>query len=151
MNSSQLDQHFPWWTLERWESREEGQMGQLLHFRWGDRWNKEVEGSSCCSATGSAASFQHQDTGLSPAPALWVKDSALPQQLRLGSNPWVGNSICWNADRKGKREKKKSVEEIFLLIFKHCFLKSNLSSMGGEIFVNFSFKSIYLKIRMNSL
>ena len=48
---------------------------------------------------GSAASWEHWVAGFITSLARCVKDLALPQlwlrsQLRLGSDPWPGNSIC---------------------------------------------------------
>ena len=48
------------------------------------------------------------DAGSIPSPAQWGKDPVLLQlqlrsQLRLGSDPWPGNSIC---HRVAKKEKK---------------------------------------------
>ena len=45
-----------------------------------------------------------------PAPTQWLKDLVLPKlwtrsQLRLGSDPWPGNSICHRVAKKGKGKK----------------------------------------------
>ena len=65
--------------------------------------------SSCCGATGSAASWEHWDAGSIPSLAQWVRDLALLQfwlsfQLCLGSDPWTRNSICC---REGGQKRKK--------------------------------------------
>ena len=59
-------------------------------------------------ATGSVASWERWDTGLTPGPAQWVKNPALPQlqvrsRLQLRSDPY---RVAKNG-RKKKKEKKK--------------------------------------------
>ena len=61
---------------------------------------------------GSAASWEHLDTGLIPGLAQWVEDSVFLQlwlrlRLRLRSNLWSGNSICPRGSQKEKERKKK--------------------------------------------
>ena len=59
--------------------------------------------NSHCSTMGSMVSWECWNAGLTSSLAQWVGDLAL--QLRLGSDPCLGNSICcWVA----KKEKKKS-------------------------------------------
>ena len=41
--------------------------------------------------------------------AQWIKDLALPQ-LRLGSDPWPGNSICYRVAKKTQKNKRKKKE-----------------------------------------
>ena len=50
--------------------------------------------------------------GLVPGLAEWVKDPALPKhqlklQLRLGFDPWSGNSICSGAAKAKQNPKKQ--------------------------------------------
>ena len=73
-----------------------------------------------CGATGSVTSCKCCNTGSIPSPAQWVKDPALPQlqqrsKLRIGSDPWPGNSISRGAAKK----EKKMVDGILILIFAH--------------------------------
>ena len=67
-------------------------------------------------------SLEHQDTGLIPGPAQWVKDLAFLQlwhrsQLWLGSDPWARNSICHMAAKKEKKKKKKASTVTILFTF----------------------------------
>ena len=81
-----------------------------------DKKKKRKKGklrSSHCSAIGSAASWDHRNTGSTLGPAQWVKDPMLLQlqlrsQLWFRSDPWPGSSICrgWP---KMKRTKKLGV------------------------------------------
>ena len=52
-----------------------------------------------------------QGCGFDPSPAQWVKDPVLPQlwcrfQLRLGSDPWPGKSICRKAAKRENKTKQ---------------------------------------------
>lgn len=52
----------------------------------------------------AAVAHLSRDAGLNLGPAPWVKDLALPQQLRLGFNPWPeGTSICLERGRLKKK------------------------------------------------
>ena len=51
------------------------------------------------------ASPEHWNPGFNPGPVQWVKDLVLPQlwcrlQLRLRSDPWPRNSICYMVAKK---------------------------------------------------
>ena len=66
--------------------------------------------SSCCGTKGFAAFPQLQDTGSILGPTQCVKGFLQTQQrvqLRLGSDPWPGNSTC---HRAAKKKKKKAYE-----------------------------------------
>ena len=61
---------------------------------------------------GSAVSREHWDVGSISGPAQWIKDLVLLQlwlrlQLKLGSDPWTGNSICLQVAKKRKKKKKR--------------------------------------------
>ena len=61
---------------------------------------------------GSVESLECRDTGSIPHQAQRVKDLALLQlqhrlQLRLRSDPWLGDSICHAGSQKRKKKKKK--------------------------------------------
>ena len=79
------------------------------------QWNQWRLGS-----IGSIGNIGALGLRFDPSPAQWVKDLALPQlwlgsQLRLGSDPCPGNSVCRGAaktkGRKGgrKEEKKRKI------------------------------------------
>ena len=53
-------------------------------------------------------SWEGWNAGLTPGPAQWVKDPALPQ-LQLGSDPWPGNSMC---HVHGAAKKRKSPSDL---------------------------------------
>ena len=58
-----------------------------------------------CGTMGSAASWEHWNTGLIPGPAQWVKDLTLLQLwlsswLQLRSDPWPGSYICHRVAKK---------------------------------------------------
>ena len=53
--------------------RSDGERGLQLALKW---FRKKFYGSSCHGTMGSVASLQHQDVGLIPSPAQWVKGSS---------------------------------------------------------------------------
>ena len=67
----------------------------------------KVMWSSCCGATGSTAPWELWGAGSIPSLAQWVKDLALLSwwlrlRLRVGSDPWLKNSICLGAAKKDR-------------------------------------------------
>ena len=79
-------------------------MWTLVHKNLSKAW------SSRCGTVGSEASWEHRDTCSIPGPPQWVKDPVLPQlrlrgQLGLGSDTWLGKSICCGAAKKKKKKK----------------------------------------------
>ena len=73
--------------------------------------------STCCGATGSAASWGLWDSGSIPGPAQWVKDLALPQlQLssQLSSDLIPGRGAVKKKKKKKKKGKGKEGDKPFL-------------------------------------
>ena len=89
---------------------------------WPIKIFKNVEFPLWHNGIGSVLSCQ--DTG--SIPSTWLKDPALTQlwcrsQLRLGSDPWPGNSICCQvAKKKKEKEKKCTLKMTYFTIFLVC-------------------------------
>ena len=64
---------------------------------------------------GLAVSLQHQDTGLIPSPAQWVKRLQLQHRLQpwLISERWPGNFICQRVAKKKKNSVGYCLEIVY--------------------------------------